>query len=55
MKTSMLLQDCITIHKRTVFSVEAEEQQKSYMMESLKKPHGMTIKKHVSRFETMNG
>jgi hypothetical protein len=25
------------------------------MMGSLKKPHGMTIKKHVSRFETMNG
>jgi hypothetical protein len=25
------------------------------MMGSLKKPHGMSIKKHVSRFETMNG
>ena len=42
-------------HKCTVFSVDATERQKSYMMGSLKKPHGMSIKKHVSRFETMNG
>jgi hypothetical protein len=55
MKTSKLLQDCITFHKHTVFSVDAAKWQKSYMMGSLKKPHGMTIKKHVSRFETMNG
>jgi hypothetical protein len=55
MKTSESLQDCITFHKRTVFSVGAMEWQKSYMMGILKKPHGMTIKKHVSRFETMNG
>jgi hypothetical protein len=55
MKTSKSLEDCITFHKRTVFSVDAAEQQKSYMMGSLKKPHGMTIKKHVSRFEKTNG
>ena len=55
MKTSKLLQDCITFHKHTVFSVDAAKWQKSYMMGSLKKPHGMTIKKHVSRFETVNG
>ncbi len=55
MKTSELLQDFITIHKHTVFSAHATERQKSYMMGSLKKPHGMSIKKHVSRFETMNG
>ncbi len=55
MKTSELLQDCIMFHKCTVFSVDAAKQQKSYMMGSLKKPHNMSIKKHVSRFETMNG
>ena len=55
MKTSESLQDCITFHRHTVFSVDAAERQKFYMMGSLKKPHGMTIKKHVSRFETMNG
>jgi hypothetical protein len=55
MKTSKSLEDCITFHKRTVFSVDAVERQKSYMMGSLKKPHRMTIKTHVSRCETMNG
>jgi hypothetical protein len=44
MKTSESLEDCITFHKRTVFSVDAVEWQKSYMMGSLKKPHRMTIK-----------
>ena len=55
MKTFELLQDCITFQKPTVFSVDAAEWQKSYMMGSLKKPHSMTIKKHVYRFEMMNG
>ena len=55
MKTSELLEDCIMFHKRTVFSVGAAEWQKSYMMGSLKKPHSMSIRKHESRFETMNG
>jgi hypothetical protein len=48
-------EDCITFHKRTVFSLDAMEWQKFYMMGSLKKPHRMTIKKHVSRCGTMNG
>ena len=55
MKTSESLQDCITFHKRTVFSVDAGEQKKSYLMGSVKKPHRMSVKQHVSRFETMNG
>jgi hypothetical protein len=55
MKTSESLEDCITFHKHTVFSVDAAEQQKSYMMGSLKKPYRMTIKKHLSHCKTMNG
>jgi hypothetical protein len=55
MKISKLLKDCITFHKRTVFSVDTVKRQKSYMMGSLKKPHRMSVKQHVSRFETMNG
>ncbi len=34
-KTSESLEDCIMFHKRTVFSLDAAEQQKSYMMGSL--------------------
>ncbi len=55
MKPSKSLEDCIMFHKHTVFSVDAAELQKSYMMGSLKKPHRMTIKKHVSHCKTMNG
>ena len=55
MKTSESLKDCITFHKLTVFSCDAAERQKSYMMGSLKKPHSMSIKIHVSCFKTMNG
>jgi hypothetical protein len=55
MKTSESLEDCITFHKCTVFSMDAAERQKSYMMGSLKNPHKMPIKGHVSRCETMNG
>ena len=55
MNTSESLKDCIMFHKRTVFSVDAAEQQKSYMMGSLKKPHCMYVKQHVSHFKTMNG
>ncbi len=55
MKTYESLEDCIAFHKHTVFSLDAAKRQKSYMMGSLKKPHHMTIKKHVSRCETMNG
>ena len=55
MKTPKSLEHCIMFHKGTVFSVDAAERQKSYMMGSLKKPHRMTIKKHVSRCEPMNG
>ena len=54
MKTSELLEDCIMFHKLRVFLCDAAEPQKFYMMGSLKKPHGMSIKKHVSCFETMN-
>ncbi len=55
MKTSESIEDCITFHTLTVFSCDAAERQKSYIMGILKKPHGMSIKKHVSHFETMNG
>ncbi len=54
-KTSESLEDCITFHKCTVFLLDAAERQKSYIMGSLRKPHKMPIKGHVSRCETMNG
>ena len=55
MKISKLLEDCIMFHKLTVFTCDAAEQQNSYMMGSSKNPNMMTIQKHVSRCEMMNG
>ncbi len=55
MKTSKSLDDCIMFHKLMVFNCDAVEHQKAYMMGSLKKPRQLTIRKHVSRCEVMNG
>ena len=55
MKTAKSLEDCIMFHKITVFSVDAVERQKAYMMGSLKKPRQLTIRNHVSRCEVLNG
>ena len=55
MKTSKLLEDCIMFHKLTVFNCDAMEWHKAYMMGSLKKPHLMTIRNHMSHCKMMNG
>jgi hypothetical protein len=54
-KTAKSLEDCILFHKITVFSVDAVEHQKAYMMGSLKKPRQLTIRNHISRCEVLNG
>ena len=55
MKTAKSLEDCIMFHKITVFSVDAVERQKAYMMGSLKKPRQLTIRNHISRCKVLNG
>jgi hypothetical protein len=55
MKSTKSLEDCIMFHKITVFSVDATEHQKAYMMGSLKKPHQLTIQNHVSHCKVLNG
>ncbi len=55
MKSVKSLEDCIMFHKITVFSVDAAEHQKAYMMGSLKKPRQLTIQNHVSRCKVLNG
>ena len=55
MKSAKALEDCIMFHKITVFSVDAAERQKAYMMGSLKKPRQLTIRNHISRCEVLNG
>jgi hypothetical protein len=54
-KSPKFLEDCITFHKLTLFNCDAAEQQKAYMMGSLRKPNLMIIQNHMSHCETMNG
>ncbi len=55
MKSMKSLEDCIMFHKITVFSVDAAERQKAYMMGSLKKSCQLSIQNHVSSCKVLNG
>jgi len=53
-KSVKFLSDCIDFHKLTVYSVDAAERQRFYMMCNLKKPAKSSIQAHVIRMETLN-
>jgi hypothetical protein len=42
------------VHKRTVYSIDAVEQQRLYIFCHLKKPARSSIRAHVTRMETLN-
>jgi len=52
-KSSASLWECIDFHKLTVYSVDAAERQRFYMLYNLKKPAESTIRAHVTRMETL--
>jgi hypothetical protein len=53
-KSQQSLTDCIEFHKLTVFTVDAAERLKYYLMCSIKKPIRWTIPMHISRMEVLN-
>jgi hypothetical protein len=53
-KWQQSLTDCIKIHKLTVFTVDAAERLRYYLMCSVKKPVRWTICLHISRMEVLN-
>ncbi len=53
-KLHQSLTDCIKFHKLTVFTVDAAERLKYYIMCSIKKPVRWTIRMHISRMEALN-
>jgi len=53
-KSVASLWECIDFHKLTVYSVDAVERQKFYMLCNLKKPAKSIIWSHVTRMETLN-
>ncbi len=48
------LTNCIKFHNLTVFTVDAVERLKYYLMCSVKKPVRWTIRMHISRMEALN-
>jgi hypothetical protein len=53
-KSVASLWECIDFHKLTVYSVDAVERQRFYMLCNLKKPAKSSIWSHVTRMETLN-
>ncbi len=53
-KLQQSLMDCIEFHKLTVFTVDAAERLRYYLMCSLKKPVRWTIHMHISQMEVLN-
>ncbi len=53
-KLHQSLTDCIEFHKLTVFTVNAAERLKYYLMCSVKKPVRWTIQMHISCMEALN-
>jgi hypothetical protein len=53
-KSSKSLWECIDFHKRTIYSIDAAEQQRLYILCNLKKPAKSSIRAHVTRMETLN-
>jgi len=53
-RSSKSLWECIDFHKRTVYSIDAAEQQRLYILCHLKKPARSSIRAHVTRMETLN-
>ena len=53
-KLSLSLWECINFHKLTVYSIDAAERQRFYMLCNLKKPTKSSIRAHVTQMETLN-
>jgi len=53
-KSMASLWECINFHKLTVYSINAAERQRFYMLCNLKKPAKSTIRAHLTQMETLN-
>jgi len=53
-KSSASLWECIDLYKLMVYSIDAAERQRFYMLYDLKKPAKSSIRAHVTRMETLN-
>jgi len=54
MRSNKSLWECIDFHKLMVYSINAAEQQRLYILCHLKKPARSSIQAHMTRMETLN-
>jgi hypothetical protein len=47
-------QDCIKLHKLTLFPADAAEKQHFYMQQTIKKPQQFTVRQYMSRMGILN-
>ena len=47
-------QDCIELHKLTIFPADAAEKQHFYMQQTVKKPQQVTIRQYMAHMGILN-
>jgi hypothetical protein len=52
--TWMSFQDCLELHKLTVFSTDAAKRQRFYIQQAVRKPQRATVQQHISRMGVLN-
>jgi hypothetical protein len=53
-RTWMSFQDCLELHKLTVFSADAAKRQWFYIKQAVCKPQRATVQQHILRIEVLN-
>jgi hypothetical protein len=50
----MFFQDCLELHKLTVFSADATKRQQFYIQQVVHKPQRATVQQHILRMGVLN-
>jgi hypothetical protein len=53
-QTWMSIQDCLELHKLTVFSADAAKRQWFYVQQAVHKPQRATVQQHTSQMGVLN-
>jgi hypothetical protein len=54
LRTWMSFQDCLELHKLTVFSSDAANRQRFYIQHMVRKPQRATVQQHISQMGKLN-
>jgi hypothetical protein len=50
----MSFQDCLELHKITVFSADAAKRQRFYIQQAVRKPQRATVRQHILQMGVLN-